>query len=304
MSTTTPTGDAVNGAGPGLPDEATLTRLANEFFGALNSPETRSVPAPGGPTPPSAPPTTAGPAAPVRTSGPTVGISPGGCVAGPAGRPRRPAVALCRPRPAAGYGRRHAPRGQPWLVGAGFRAPGRGPGAPSFYFIDDGAAVPGRPPAVAVDDHSAFHVDAVRRDFPVLQERVHGRQLVWLDNAATTQKPQVVIDRLVYFYQHENSNIHRAAHALAARATDAFEGARATVARFLGAPSADDIVFTRGTTEAINLVAQAWGRQRIGPGDEIVVSHLEHHANIVPWQLLAEGRARRSASCRSTTTAN
>ncbi len=139
-----------------------------------------------------------------------------------------------------------------------------------------------------MDDHSAFHVDAVRRDFPVLQERVHGRQLVWLDNAATTQKPQVVIDRLVYFYQHENSNIHRAAHALAARATDAFEGARATVARFLGAPSADDIVFTRGTTEAINLVAQAWGRQRIGPGDEIVVSHLEHHANIVPWQQLAE----------------
>jgi cysteine desulfurase/selenocysteine lyase len=110
---------------------------------------------------------------------------------------------------------------------------------------------------------------------------------VWFDNAATTQKPAVVIDRLSYFYRNENSNIHRAAHELAARATDAYEGARAQVQRFLGAASADEIVFVRGATEAINLVAQSWGRKNVGAGDEIIVSHLEHHANIVPWQMLA-----------------
>ena len=110
---------------------------------------------------------------------------------------------------------------------------------------------------------------------------------MWLDNAATTQKPQAVIDRLGYFYCRENSNIHRAAHTLAARATDAYEGARSTVADFLGASSSETVVFTRGATEAINLVAQAWGRRYIGSGDEIVISHLEHHANIVPWQQLA-----------------
>jgi len=131
-----------------------------------------------------------------------------------------------------------------------------------------------------------FDPYAVRREFPILNERVNGRRLVWLDNAATTQKPQTVIDRLSYFYAHENSNIHRAAHTLAARATDAYENARQTVARFLGASSAKDIVFVRGTTEAINLVAQAWGCQFVGAGDEIVITHLEHHANIVPWQQL------------------
>ena len=126
----------------------------------------------------------------------------------------------------------------------------------------------------------------MRRDFPILNERVNGRPLIWLDNAATTQKPQAVIDRLTYFYQHENSNIHRAAHELAARATDAYEGAREKVRRFLNAPSADEIVFVRGTTEAINLVAQSWGRQNVREGDEIVITWLEHHANIVPWQQL------------------
>jgi cysteine desulfurase/selenocysteine lyase len=131
-----------------------------------------------------------------------------------------------------------------------------------------------------------FDPYAVRREFPILNERVNGRRLVWLDNAATTQKPQTVIDRLSSFYAHENSNIHRAAHTLAARATDAYENARQTVARFLGASSAKDIVFLRGATEAINLVAQAWGCQFVGAGDEIVITHLEHHANIVPWQQL------------------
>jgi cysteine desulfurase/selenocysteine lyase len=133
---------------------------------------------------------------------------------------------------------------------------------------------------------AVFDPYAVRREFPILNERIHGRRLVWLDNAATTQKPQTVIDRLSYFYAHENSNVHRAAHTLAARATDAYENARQTVARFLGASSAKDIVFVRGATEAINLVAQAWGCQFVGPGDEIVITHLEHHANIVPWQQL------------------
>jgi cysteine desulfurase/selenocysteine lyase len=132
----------------------------------------------------------------------------------------------------------------------------------------------------------AFDVSAVRRDFPILKEKVNGHQLVWFDNAATTQKPQSVIDRVSYFYEHENSNIHRAAHELAARSTDAYEKARDTVAKFLNASSSDDIVFVRGTTEAINLVAQSWGRQNIQKDDEIVITWLEHHANIVPWQML------------------
>ena len=131
-------------------------------------------------------------------------------------------------------------------------------------------------------------VQAIRRDFPILQERVNGRPLVWFDNAATTQKPQAVIDRIAYFYQHENSNIHRAAHELAARATDAYEHARNVVARFIGASSSKEIIFVRGTTEGINLIAKTWGEQNIGEGDEIIVSHLEHHANIVPWYQLTK----------------
>lgn len=164
-----------------------------------------------------------------------------------------------------------------------------------FYFIDPltvdpvqaASARPGTSNPQFRGAHPPFDVRALRRDFPILQERVNGRQLVWLDNAATTQKPQAVIDRLAYFYAHENSNIHRAAHELAARATDAYENARNSVARFLNAGSADEIIFVRGATEAINLVAQSWGRANIQAGDEIVVSHLEHHANIVPWQRLA-----------------
>jgi cysteine desulfurase/selenocysteine lyase len=131
-----------------------------------------------------------------------------------------------------------------------------------------------------------FDVNAIRRDFPILQEKVNGRQLVWLDNAATTHKPQSVIDRLSFFYTHENSNIHRAAHTLAARATDAYEAAREKTRRFLNASSTKEIIFVRGATEAINLVAQSWGRRNIQKDDEIVVTWLEHHANIVPWQLL------------------
>ena len=140
-----------------------------------------------------------------------------------------------------------------------------------------------------------FDVHAIRRDFPILAERVNGKPLVWFDNAATTQKPKAVIDRLTHFYEHENSNIHRAAHTLAARATDAYENARKTVATFVNARSADEVIFVRGATEAINLVANTWGEQNVSAGDEIVVSHLEHHANIVPWQQLA---ARKGAHLR------
>jgi cysteine desulfurase/selenocysteine lyase len=132
-----------------------------------------------------------------------------------------------------------------------------------------------------------FDVQAVRRDFPILEERVHGKPLIWLDNAATTQKPQSVIDRLSNFYAHENSNIHRAAHELAARATDAYEAAREKVRRFINASTVREIIFVRGTTEAINLVAQSWGPQNIQKDDEIVITWLEHHANIVPWQMLS-----------------
>jgi cysteine desulfurase / selenocysteine lyase len=138
-----------------------------------------------------------------------------------------------------------------------------------------------------------FDVQAIRRDFPILQERVHGKPLIWLDNAATTQKPQSVIDRLSDFYSHENSNIHRAAHELAARATDAYEAAREKVRRFVNAGTVKEIIFVRGTTEAINLVAQSWGRQNIQKDDEIVITWLEHHANIVPWQMLCAEKGAR-----------
>ena len=133
-------------------------------------------------------------------------------------------------------------------------------------------------------------LDGVRDDFPIFKQRIHGHPLIWLDNGATTQKPQAVIDAESRFYENDNSNVHRGAHTLAARATDAYEGAREKVQRYLGASSKDEIVFVRGTTEAINLVAQAWGRDNVNAGDDILVTHLEHHANIVPWQRLAHER--------------
>ncbi|HUK35001.1 MAG TPA: cysteine desulfurase, partial [Vicinamibacterales bacterium] len=157
--------------------------------------------------------------------------------------------------------------------------------AHGFYFLEHAAPASAEAASLLT---VPFDVNAVRRDFPILEEHVNGRPLVWLDNAATTQKPRVVIDRLKYFYEHENSNIHRAAHELAARATDAYEAARQKVRIFLNALSPNEIVFVRGATEAINLVAQTWGRQHIGRGDEILITWLEHHANIVPWQRLAQ----------------
>lgn len=136
--------------------------------------------------------------------------------------------------------------------------------------------------------YQPLNILQIRKDFPILQERVNGKQLIWLDNAATTHKPLAVIERICHFYKHENSNIHRAAHELAARASDAYEHARDVVARFIGAKSSQNIVFVRGTTEGINLIAKTWGKHNIQAGDEIIVSHLEHHANIVPWYQLTQ----------------
>ena len=179
------------------------------------------------------------------------------------------------------------------------------PFAGSHYFVEESprtaVTMAGETVDAEVAPHSAtipsphpgFDPHALRREFPALAERVHGRPLVWLDNGATTQKPEAVIERLDYFYRHENSNIHRGAHEMAARATDAYEDAREKVARFLNASCSDEIVFVRGTTEAINLVAQAWGRANVGPGDEILITWLEHHANIVPWQQLCQATGAR-----------
>jgi cysteine desulfurase/selenocysteine lyase len=159
-----------------------------------------------------------------------------------------------------------------------------------FYFLDSNTQpVFGNSPKQGqfAAESQGFDVHAIRRDFPILSERVNGKPLVWFDNAATTHKPKSVIERVSYFYEHENSNIHRAAHELAARATDAYEGARNKVAKFLGAKSPDEIIFVRGATEGINLLANTFGQQNVGEGDEIIVSQLEHHANIVPWKMLA-----------------
>ncbi|MFD6224564.1 family 2A encapsulin nanocompartment cargo protein cysteine desulfurase [Nocardia asteroides] len=293
MTTPRPTG--AEAGGDGLPDEATLARLAGEFFatlptGAAGTPGV-SLLQPDSPSPPLTPPvpdTSAPPA--FRPAPPITGAGaavPGGPTAAPAvpgwGAEHVPAAAAPQPE---------AVHVDPFLaVLPSLReilSPPRSPGppaaagSPSFYFLDGAGA-----PPVAPDPHPPFDVHAVRADFPILAERVNGHQLVWFDNAATTQKPRAVIDRLAHFYAHENSNIHRAAHELAARSTDAYEQARETVARFLGAGSAQEIVFVRGATEGINLIAQTWGRKNLRAGDEILISHLEHHANIVPWQLLA-----------------
>jgi cysteine desulfurase / selenocysteine lyase len=144
--------------------------------------------------------------------------------------------------------------------------------------------------AVASNRPRPFDVNQIRRDFPVLNQQVHGKPLAWLDNAATTQKPNSVIGAISQFYANDNSNIHRAAHTLAARATDAYEKARQTVQKFIGAGSPKEIIFVRGTTEGINLISQSYGRKFLQSGDEILLSTLEHHANIVPWQLIAKER--------------
>ncbi|TAF54650.1 MAG: aminotransferase class V-fold PLP-dependent enzyme, partial [Oscillatoriales cyanobacterium] len=130
--------------------------------------------------------------------------------------------------------------------------------------------------------------DRIRSDFPILDQTVHGQPLVYLDNAATSQKPQAVLDAIVHYYTHDNSNVHRGVHTLSARATEAYEAARDKVAAFVNARSRNEIVFTRNASEAINLVAYTWGSSTIQAGDEIILSVMEHHSNLVPWQMLAQ----------------
>jgi len=144
-------------------------------------------------------------------------------------------------------------------------------------------STPARPPAPS----RALDVERLRRDFPALDQEVSGRPLAYLDNAATSQKPRRVLDALRSYYEHDNANVHRGLHELSQRATNAYEAARAGVARWIGASSAEEVVWTRGTTESINLVAASWGGANLKPGDEILVSEMEHHSNLVPWQLVA-----------------
>ncbi len=134
----------------------------------------------------------------------------------------------------------------------------------------------------------AFDVESIRQDFPALHQKVNGHPLVYVDNAATTQKPSAVIDAMTHYYEHDNANVHRGVHALSVRATEKYEAARLKIQRFIHAKHACECIFVRGTTEAINLVAQSFVLPRLLPGDEILITHLEHHANIVPWQLICE----------------
>jgi len=139
-----------------------------------------------------------------------------------------------------------------------------------------------------MDRAATLDPEVLRRDFPILHQEVHGKPLVYLDNAATTQKPQSVIDALVHYYEHDNANVHRGVHELSQRATNDYEDARVVVRNFLGAAASEEIIYTRGTTESINLVTASWGRANVGTGDEVLISAMEHHSNIVPWQLLCE----------------
>ena len=255
----------------GFPDESLIQELANQFFKA-----------------PPVPKATDSAIGAVPSSVAGSGISPSAVNQGNAVDLNDPQTSLPDPH-FAGTG--HVPKS---VAGSGVSpsaASYKGPQqSNTFYFIDDkNPFFQTRQPQPTHGSLPAapFDVNQVRRDFPILHQHVNGRPLVWLDNAATTQKPQSVIDRISEYYRHDNSNIHRAAHELAARSTDAYEGAREKAQKFLNAGSPNEIVFVRGATEAINLVAKSWGSQYLQPGDEIIVSHLEHHANIVPWQQLA-----------------
>ena len=266
-----------------LLDEATLNRLANAFFSALPGAQAPVNPLPGGA---SAGPFGNGPQLPGT-------LVPGGNVAPTSPQDGASIVAAQSNRgPKALAGNEVPDLGYTALPALDSRLGGAALGtSPVFYFseyVQPATLEADALPHASASSHPPFDVNAIRRDFPILNERVNDRPLAWFDNAATTHKPQAVIDRLAYFYAHENSNIHRAAHALAARATDAYEGARRKVQQFIGAASVEEIIFVRGTTEGINLIASSWGEANIAAGDEIVVSQLEHHANIVPWQMLAE----------------
>ncbi len=148
-------------------------------------------------------------------------------------------------------------------------------------------------PVAQAEPATALDVTAIRRDFPALQQQVHGKPLAYLDNAATTQKPEAVIQAITDFYRHDNANVHRGVHLLSERATTSYEAARETIRRFINAAEAREIVFVRGTTEGINLVSQTFGRERLREGDEVVVSAFEHHSNIVPWQIVCNEKGAR-----------
>ncbi|MFZ4537408.1 family 2A encapsulin nanocompartment cargo protein cysteine desulfurase [Propionivibrio sp.] len=300
--------EAQSAQAAGAPDPSLIAQLANQLFAAL--PGSASAPTPRQPS-----------FSPALSVAPQVASPAVVTNALPLEPPALPASPLA-PDVAPPMGLAPGPndlRNVPSSLGGAlslvpfFTTAARPPSSSGFYFIDEAATVsaagktpfqfgsisvvpelveqhPNRTPELGFGTFGTtrpFDPRAIRNDFPILREQVNGRPLIWLDNAATTQKPQSVIDRLAYFYAHENSNIHRAAHTLAARATDAYEVAREKVRSFLNAGSADEIIFVRGTTEGINLVAKSWGARHIGAGDEIVISWLEHHANIVPWQQLA-----------------
>jgi cysteine desulfurase / selenocysteine lyase len=302
----------MEGAPAGLPDAAVLARMANEFFTALGGAEQTS-----GPPPAAAP--VAAPASPVPAPPAAPGLPfsflqdarplfPDPEAPAPMPNPFTQPLGEVIPKEFAGS----APPTQaaqvptppmPTVPGALGRMDSSA--VPTFSFLEEARPLFSSPPAIPgpVPSHtepsaprlSSYPFDAqiIKRDFPILREQVNGRPLVWLDNAATTQKPQSVINRLTYFYEHENSNVHRAAHELAARATDAYESAREKVRRFLNASAPREIIFVRGTTEGINLVAKSWGRQNVHKDDEIVITWLEHHANIVPWQMLCAEKGAR-----------
>ena len=280
----------------GGPDTALITRLAHELWSEIAP----VLDAPGLAAPAVAP---AVPAVPHGLAGAYPASTPEYAPpVHPATQPAAPAAPGGTDSGAAGASNAHPfgePRcdafGRPVASPAPVRLPHQpAPGpesfaTPSYYFIREPAVpTPAALPAASALSGPAFDVESVRRDFPALHQQVNGKPLVWLDNAATTHKPQAVIDATSRFYGRDNSNIHRAAHALAARSTDLYEGGREKVRQFLGAADAKEIIFTRGTTEAINLVANTYGQKNIGAGDEILLTRLEHHANIVPWQLLAQ----------------
>lgn len=281
-----------------LPDEGLIQELANQFFKAppVPAPEAAAI----GAVPSSVAGSGVSPSAinqgnsvdlkDPQTSLPDPHFAGKGVVpSSVAGSGASPSAASYKGPGASG---RMTPREEKEAVGQ-TGSPAQFPAQPLFYFLDE------RNPFIRVREPQAtqgalsappFDVNQVRRDFPILHQHVNGHPLIWLDNAATTQKPESVISRISQYYRQDNSNIHRAAHELAARSTDAYEGAREKIQRFLNAGSPNEIVFVRGATEAINLVAKSWGQQNLQPGDEIIVSHLEHHANIVPWQQLAAAK--------------
>jgi cysteine desulfurase/selenocysteine lyase len=314
----------IEGFPAGLPDPAVLARMANEFFTAVGGGESQAAE--------SAPQVTAAPVSPAPSPAlkPSISLpSDAVPVAGPTPfsflkdvRPLFPEPETAPPtanpfvQPLGEFAPAELFDAEAPTIPVESAQPPMPtmPGAlgsldssafPTFSFLEEARplfsyppAAPGPVPAqpeasVPKLSSDAFDASLIKRDFPILRERVNGRPLVWLDNAATTQKPQSVIDRLSYFYAHENSNVHRAAHELAARATDAYESAREKVRRFLNASAPREIVFVRGATEGINLVAQSWGRHNVHKGDEIVITWLEHHANIVPWQMLCSEKGAR-----------